>query len=262
MARLSSHKNNNKVSKPSNTPRKLTSNLWAWAADVVDGKPPLGVTPGLKTKEVYRCRLCVEKDSRKPREWNRRGGGAHFREHILKKHQITVPTCTEEEKQAERANAQTANGQIITDMSSWNLNMRSIAANQPPQALQVEQPDEVLDQPVPIPENSTTSTAKTPVLDGYCIGCGFWVDLIRYRERGNTVEDVYCNSSRDSWYLVPDESCEVCGLRQVAQKAKRASKESAVQLFEGRIKQLETAGFVKQMTADEKQAMKTYFGKL
>lgn len=108
-----------KVSKASKA-RKLTSNLWAYAADVVDGQPPLGTTAGLTKTTVYRCSICFARGYKKIVEYSSRGGGAHFREHLSKAHKLTVATSTEEERETDRTESVR-----LTDMPGWNNNIRN-----------------------------------------------------------------------------------------------------------------------------------------
>ena len=108
-----------KVSKASKA-RKLTSNLWAYAADVIDDQPPLGSTTGLTMTMVYRCSVCVARGNKKIVEYSSRGGGAHFREHLSKHHKITVATSMEEDRETERTESVR-----LTDMPGWNNNIRT-----------------------------------------------------------------------------------------------------------------------------------------
>ena len=73
--------------------RPKSSPVWAYAADLDEnGTPPFGQNIDNERLRVFRCKVCIEIGRKKVYEYATRRGTAHFREHLLKHHNIDVPT--------------------------------------------------------------------------------------------------------------------------------------------------------------------------
>ena len=72
-------------------PRQKSSPLWAYTADLdADGNAPFSRIPGREKTPVFRCKPCIVEGNKKIKEYDAPRLGAHFRDHLYKKHGITV----------------------------------------------------------------------------------------------------------------------------------------------------------------------------
>ena len=100
-------------------PRAKSSPLWAYADHDDQGNPSFSSTPGRESQVVYRCKLCIVNQSKNIKEYDAPGSGAHFRDHLHKRHNVVVQIGIEAtlEKYATEA-------ERITELQTWNSNVR------------------------------------------------------------------------------------------------------------------------------------------